>query len=324
MPSTPGQLQVRHSVVSKFWPLPGGCRSSCRHSCRAKNEQNSCGTTESEHPARYAKRTIPNLRDNRVVIGALTSRLFYWRILIIHQFLRIFASSHVAMQYACPVDLNQLGPKSRNAPYGNPKGGVYAPGGHLTQPKTWITCLAEIHMEGTDMHRVIVGMQKHWFATVMAIAALGSGPSATAAGPVSLPDLVLDLPAGQACSFPLTVESRDSTLVIKEFLDRNGHLVRLIQAGRGAKLTFTNADTNAQFVADTPGSVTRVAFSPDGTQTWVTTGHNVLILFPTDVPPGPSTTLTVGQVVFTVDVLGVFTVQKTTGNNTDICAALSQ
>lgn len=175
------------------------------------------------------------------------------------------------------------------------------------------------------MRNCIARMQKHCFAAVMALAALGgSGPSAIAAGPVSLPDFVLDLPAGLACAFPLTVESRNSTLVVKEFRDANGDLVRLIQAGRGAELTFINTLTNAQFVADTPGSVTRVTINPDGTQTWVTTGHNVLILFPTDVPPGPSTTLTVGQVVFTVDTNGVFTVKKTTGKITDICAALSQ
>jgi hypothetical protein len=174
------------------------------------------------------------------------------------------------------------------------------------------------------MQNDIARMQKHCFAAVMALAALGSGPSAIAAGPVSLPDFVLDLPAGVACAFQLIVESRNSTLVVKEFRDANDNLVRLIQAGRGATLTFTNASTGAQFVADTPGSVTRVSFNPDGTQTWVTTGHNVLILFPTDVPPGPSTTLTVGQVVFTVDAEGVFTLRKTAGKTTDICAELSQ
>jgi len=33
---------------------------------------------------------------------------------------------------------------------------------------------------------------------------------------------------------------------------------------------------------------------------FITIGHNVLILFPSDVPAGPSTTLYVGRVVFTV------------------------
>jgi hypothetical protein len=152
---------------------------------------------------------------------------------------------------------------------------------------------------------------------------LGSGPAAIAAGPVSVPDFEQSFPAGFACEFPLIVQSRDSTLVIKEFKDANGNLVRLLQAGRGAKLTFINALTNAEFVADTPGSVTRVTFNPDGIQTFVTTGHTVLIMFPTDVPPGPSTTLTVGQVIFTADAAATFTLLKRVGITTDICAALT-
>ena len=47
------------------------------------------------------------------------------------------------------------------------------------------------------------------------------------------------------------------------------------------------------------------------------------ILFPTDFPPGPSTTLTVGLTVFTVDASGVFRVLQASGNSTDLCAALS-
>ena len=53
------------------------------------------------------------------------------------------------------------------------------------------------------------------------------------------------------------------------------------------------------------------------------TGHNVLILFPSDVPAGPSTTLYVGRVVFTADVNGIFTLVSTSGTSTDLCAALS-
>jgi hypothetical protein len=69
--------------------------------------------------------------------------------------------------------------------------------------------------------------------------------------------------------------------------------------------------------------VTHITFDPDGSSTWRTTGHNVLILFPSDIPAGPSTTLTVGQVVFTVGVDQIFTVLKVGGASTDICAALS-
>ena len=53
-------------------------------------------------------------------------------------------------------------------------------------------------------------------------------------------------------------------------------------------------------------------------------GHLVLIMFPSDVPAGPSTTLYVGRVVFDVDnATGVFTLREARGNATDLCAALS-
>lgn len=61
---------------------------------------------------------------------------------------------------------------------------------------------------------------------------------------------------------------------------------------------------------------------PGGLQTHVATGHNVLIFFPSDVPAGPSTTLYVGQVVFTVDAQGTFTFVRSSGSTIDVCAAL--
>jgi hypothetical protein len=53
-------------------------------------------------------------------------------------------------------------------------------------------------------------------------------------------------------------------------------------------------------------------------------GHLILLLFPSDVPAGPSTTLYVGRVVFTFDFETGFTVVKgNTGRATDLCAALA-
>ena len=69
--------------------------------------------------------------------------------------------------------------------------------------------------------------------------------------------------------------------------------------------------------------MTQIRSNADGSMTYITSGHNVLILFPTDFPPGPSTTLTVGLTVFTVDASGVFRVLQASGNSTDLCAALS-
>jgi len=96
-------------------------------------------------------------------------------------------------------------------------------------------------------------------------------------------------------------------------------------AGKGFNLTFTNLSTGKSLTLDSNGSVQIKKDNGDGTQTVTNLGHNVIILFPTDVPAGPSTTLYVGSVVYTVDrASGVFTVKTHSGTTTDICAALSQ
>lgn len=157
------------------------------------------------------------------------------------------------------------------------------------------------------------------FAFGLLLALLGSGMPAVAA------DFVLDLPAGQACqTFDLRVEiTQNPHRVFREFFDKNGNPVRVLTAGKGSQLSFSNLTTGAILSLKANGSVERKALKPDGTQTWTTTGHNVLILFPTDVPAGPSTTLYVGRVVFTVDGSEVFTLMSTSGKSMDICAALS-
>ena len=150
---------------------------------------------------------------------------------------------------------------------------------------------------------------------------LGSGSLATAAEP---PDQVIDLPAGLACDdFDLRVEIRGGNQVFKEFTDQNGNVVRTLSAGKGSALLFINLSTDATFALKANGSVTHTTLHPDGSSTVALTGHNVLVLFPTDVPAGPSTTLHEGRVVFTVDTNAVFTLQQVSGKTTDICAALS-
>jgi poly-gamma-glutamate capsule biosynthesis protein CapA/YwtB (metallophosphatase superfamily) len=98
---------------------------------------------------------------------------------------------------------------------------------------------------------------------------------------------------------------------------------RQISAGRGAQLTFTNLATGATIALRSNGAVEHKVFNADGSQTVTDTGRNVLILFPTDTPAEPSTTLIVGRLVFTIDPAGNFTVLSTSGKTTDICAALS-
>ena len=51
-----------------------------------------------------------------------------------------------------------------------------------------------------------------------------------------------DFPAGLVCEFPLQVDANDSNFHVKEF--KNG---RILSAGRGFALTFTNVDTGDTF-----------------------------------------------------------------------------
>jgi len=157
-------------------------------------------------------------------------------------------------------------------------------------------------------------------AVLMLILALGA---ALSPGRPARADSTFVLPAGLACNFELSVVSVGGDQVNKEFKDKNGNLVRSLSAGKGAALTFTNNGTGATMSLKPNGAVTHTTYNPDGSQTVVITGHNVLILFPSDVPAGPSTTLYVGKVVFTIDPNGVFTLQAVSGKTTDICAALS-
>jgi hypothetical protein len=133
--------------------------------------------------------------------------------------------------------------------------------------------------------------------------------------------VVYDFQAGVACPFPLHVETGAASEP-RELPGRNGD-ARLLRAGKGEALTFTNVDTSESVSLKANGSVQRGAIHPDGTSTWEVTGHNVIILFPTDVPAGPSTRLYVGRVLYTSTATNDFTVQQVSGSSVDICAELS-
>lgn len=153
----------------------------------------------------------------------------------------------------------------------------------------------------------------------MVVAMLGSATNATAADP----DFTVVFPAGTACTFDLQIDGFGGNRQFKEFTDKNGNVVRSLDAGTGSALSFTNLATGKTFSTMSNGAVSRKTFNLDGSLTETDTGHTILILFPTDKPAGPSTTLITGRLVFTVDVFGVFTVQRVVGKATDICAALS-
>ena len=152
----------------------------------------------------------------------------------------------------------------------------------------------------------------------MVVAMLGHASKATAADP----DFTIVFPAGLACTFDLQIDGFGGHRQFKEFRDKNGNVVRSLEAGTGSALSFTNLSTGKTFSTMSNGAVSRKTFNLDGSLTETDTGHTVLILFPSDNPAGPSTRLIAGRLVFTVDVFGVFTVQRVSGKVTDICAAL--
>ena len=157
----------------------------------------------------------------------------------------------------------------------------------------------------------------------MAIAAASSVTLAGSVDSAVADPFHIDFPAGTACAFGLAVDGTGGNQVTRTFVDANGNPVRILTAGKGPDLTFTNTSSLATFTTRGNGSVSNTVIHPDGSETVTLTGHNVLILFPTDMPAGPSTTLYVGRVVFDVDVNGNFTLVSTSGTATDICGALS-
>jgi hypothetical protein len=161
-----------------------------------------------------------------------------------------------------------------------------------------------------------------WAAALAVASVLAVGTPVPVAAAAD--DISIELPAGVACAFPLLVEGTGDKRIMREFTDRNGNVVRTLAAGKGFTLTFTNVSTGESLTLPSSGSVERRTINGDGTSTVVSTGHNVLILFPTDIPAGPSTTLYVGRIVYTVvDATQVFTLQSTSGTTTDLCALLA-
>lgn len=156
---------------------------------------------------------------------------------------------------------------------------------------------------------------------------IGTSMLAIVMGPVkqvNAADFSVTLPKGMACpDFDLTLNiDLNDNRVYKEFTDKDGNIVRVIEAGKGNELEFVNDTTGATFEIRGNGSVSHTTLNPDETQTVSATGHNVIILFPTDYPPGPTTTQYVGRVVYTIDSGGVWTLQDVRGESTDICDAL--
>jgi hypothetical protein len=161
-------------------------------------------------------------------------------------------------------------------------------------------------------------------AALAAAALVAPAAPAVAEGP-------LILPVDTGCpGFNLGFSQSGGILHTKEFVDAEGNVVRVITAGKGTINTYTNYGTNPDdpvagksVSIRTDGSVAQTVTNPDGTLTVTATGHNGLILFPSDVPAGPATTQYIGKIVYNIDpATGVFTLVSTSGRAIDVCAAL--
>jgi hypothetical protein len=130
-------------------------------------------------------------------------------------------------------------------------------------------------------------------------------------------------PAGVACDFELRVDATGGPQVNKMFETPDGS-VRILSAGAGSDLVFTNLDSGATYSLSGRGTVSWTRVDAAGSARLTVTGHRVMIYFPTDTPAGPSTTLVVGREDIALDLdTFEFTRLSRTGKTTDICAALS-
>lgn len=173
---------------------------------------------------------------------------------------------------------------------------------------------------------------KSTITRMWAPAALAAAALVAPAAPALAADVSFILPAGTGCDFRLGVSWTGGKLQTKEFVDEDGDTVRLLVSGKGTVITYTNygykpgrhPEAVDSITIRTDGSVTETVTNPDGTQTVTATGHNGLILFPSDEPSGPTTTHYIGKVVYNVDpATGIFTLVSTSGQAIDVCAELS-
>jgi hypothetical protein len=164
---------------------------------------------------------------------------------------------------------------------------------------------------------------------LLAAAVLAVPTAATAVPPVQGDPLTdfgpLVFEAGVACpDFALSVEGSDAQGKVRTFVDRNGDTVRILITGKGYNLTVTNMTSGEELLLSSTGSSQVVVPNADGTFSSTIRGAALIILFPEDVPAGPSSHMYRGRTVFQLEADGTtFISLETFGTSMDICAALS-
>jgi CheY-like chemotaxis protein len=108
----------------------------------------------------------------------------------------------------------------------------------------------------------------HCLVACMMAAVVGYASSATAADPPGPPDFTLEFAAGVACSgFDLRIEGWGGKGHLREFTDKNGNVVRSLDAGTGFALRFTNLLNSATFSTKSNGAVAQKRYNADGSYT---------------------------------------------------------
>ncbi len=165
--------------------------------------------------------------------------------------------------------------------------------------------------------------KRKFFSTLigamLCVGSLGANAHRT---PLDAPDFIVPFDAGVACDFPLTIEGTDAKLCIKEFTDKRGRLNTVVE-GKGYNFLFTNVATGKSTTQKSQHAQQHTVFYPDGSQKITTDGAVLIVMFPTDIPAGPSTTYYNGHTVLRITAEGVGTLEPPHAHARDICAELS-
>ncbi len=140
--------------------------------------------------------------------------------------------------------------------------------------------------------------------------------------PVDPPDATIPFDAGLACHFPLTLEQWDNKTHTREFTDTHGNM-HSVSTGKGHDFRLTNNTNGKSTTQKSQGFEQHIVTYPNGSQKYTTNGALLLIMFPTDIPAGPSTTYYNGHTELFIAADGVGTLEPTHAHARDICAELS-
>ena len=154
---------------------------------------------------------------------------------------------------------------------------------------------------------------------LLAAASLGAHASTAPSGP---PNWVVPFDAGLACTYALTIEGWAGKNHTREFTDKDGN-ANVVITGKGHDFRFTNVANGKTTTQMSQGVQQQIVVYPDGSQKYTTNGALLLVMFPTDIPAGPSTVYYNGHSELTITAAGVGTLEKATGHKRDICAELS-